>query len=185
MSLKSILQKALPNPVRDRIRPLYRRVFQKPFIPNLEIGEFGGLEIAYRSHSHDKLLIDVVLTGENFLLGLPEYHLSADHTVIDVGAHIGAFAVSTAAKLTSGRLFAVEACRETFNLLRINIALNGLKNVIPVRVRCPITTANAPCTTTPTAGAIRSWPTSRTSARLSRPCRWRASSTPTRSRPAT
>ena len=134
MSLKSIVQKTLPTPIRERLRPIYRRLFQKSFVPDLAIGEFAGFQIAYRTHSHDKLLIDVCLVGENFLSQLPEYRLEADHTIIDVGAHIGAFAVATASRLTSGRLFAVEACLETFNLLRINVALNGLKNVVPVHV---------------------------------------------------
>ena len=53
--------------------------------------------------------------------------------VIDVGANIGAFAV-LASKLVgpTGRVIAVEPSTETFEQLKLNIALNNATNVTPV-----------------------------------------------------
>jgi FkbM family methyltransferase len=58
---------------------------------------------------------------------------SNDKIVIDGGAHIGTFTLR-AALATSGVIFAIEPYEENFKILKKNIALNKITNVIPIKV---------------------------------------------------
>ncbi|MCS7207297.1 MAG: FkbM family methyltransferase [Dehalococcoidia bacterium] len=56
---------------------------------------------------------------------------------IDVGAHIGGYTVQVARKLGQrGRVLAIEPDPSTFQVLRKNVILNGLKNVECINVAC-------------------------------------------------
>ncbi len=55
-------------------------------------------------------------------------------TVADVGAGLGDFAVSVAARIPNGRVLAFEPFGESFALLERNIALNGVTNVFARRL---------------------------------------------------
>jgi FkbM family methyltransferase len=92
----------------------------------LAIGEFGGFVVAFRQGTVDE---EVVRRHDIFFAGVPEYDPEPDHVIIDVGAHIGTFSMLAASKVPRGRVYAVEASRETFNYLTINIALNHLRNI--------------------------------------------------------
>jgi FkbM family methyltransferase len=48
---------------------------------------------------------------------------------VDVGAHIGKYSVMVGRKLQAGKVIAIEADPENFEILRKNISLNNLKNV--------------------------------------------------------
>ena len=66
-----------------------------------------------------------------FFSGVPEYAPREDDVIVDVGAHIGTFTLLAAAKAPRGQVHAIEASRDSFNLLRINAALNRAANVHP------------------------------------------------------
>lgn len=102
--------------------------------PITSIKEYGGLKMMYRVGSADEHVLDETFEKDLFLSGAREYRFRPEHVIIDVGAHIGAFAVDTGSRLTSGKLIAVEACSATFEILQKNIELNDLKNVIPVQL---------------------------------------------------
>ena len=55
-------------------------------------------------------------------------------TVIDIGAGLGDFAVLTAREHPANRVYAFEPFPESFELLKENIALNGVTNIIPLPV---------------------------------------------------
>lgn len=58
-------------------------------------------------------------------------HINPGDTVVDLGAHIGTFAIPIAKKVgASGRVLAVEGDRELFEVLNKNIALNQVDNII-------------------------------------------------------
>lgn len=97
----------------------------------LAIGEFRGLQVAYRQGTVDERVILQNLTNEILFSGVPEYQPTPEDIIIDVGAHIGAFSVLAATKVPRGKVFAVEASQETYNYLRVNIALNRLENIEP------------------------------------------------------
>jgi len=56
-------------------------------------------------------------------------------TVVDIGAHIGTYTILAANRVgNEGKVLAVEAHPDNYNILLKNLMLNGLKNVIPVNV---------------------------------------------------
>jgi FkbM family methyltransferase len=64
-------------------------------------------------------------------------HVDEGDVVVDIGAHIGTFAVPIARKLgPHGKLLAIEGCAETCALLERNVGANGL--VHRIQSRCAI-----------------------------------------------
>jgi FkbM family methyltransferase len=65
---------------------------------------------------------------------LVEAMLKPGMTVVDVGAHIGYFALLAARRVgPAGRVYAFEPAPENYELLLRNISLNGYQHIIPVR----------------------------------------------------
>jgi len=125
----------LPAFARDPLRRLYRLVVPAPpAVQEIDIGSFAGYEFAYRKGSVDPLVLAESFDKDVYFPGVPEYTAAEDHVMIDVGAHIGTFAVHASRKVPRGRVIAVEACRATYCLLRINAALNRADNVTSMHV---------------------------------------------------
>ena len=95
----------------------------------LEIGTFGEFELAYRTGTADEQVIHQALEEDLFFKGIPEYRPAPNHVIVDVGAHIGLFSLLAARKSPQGRIFAIECSRETYNYLRLNVALNKVSNI--------------------------------------------------------
>ena len=93
------------------------------------IGTFDGFDIAYRIGSVDPSVLQHSFEKDIFFPAIPEYSLPADGVVLDVGAHIGTFSLLAATKAPKGRVFAIEASRDTFDLLRANVSMSGLPNI--------------------------------------------------------
>ena len=54
---------------------------------------------------------------------------------LDVGAHIGKYSLQAAKKIgNNGRVIAVEPTPVTFKILKQNIRINNLRNIIPLRI---------------------------------------------------
>lgn len=121
------LRRWVPRPIKAWIKTRCRDLAGAP--SRLVIGQFGGFDVAYRAGTSDEQVIDESFGRDIFFSDLPEYHPNDDHTIVDVGAHIGTFAMMASRRVPHGRVFAVEASRETHHLLRINVALNRLDNV--------------------------------------------------------
>jgi FkbM family methyltransferase len=95
----------------------------------VRIGSFGGFEVAYRQGTADELVLKESFDHDLFFAGVPEYRPNERDVIVDVGAHIGTFALLAASKVPRGAVYAIEASEETFNLLRINAALNRMTNL--------------------------------------------------------
>jgi FkbM family methyltransferase len=93
------------------------------------IDRLDDLDIAYRVGTSDEDVLKDSFAHDIFFTAVPEYHPALDDTIIDVGAHIGTFSLLAATKVRNGKVFAIEACQDTFNILRINVALNQFWNV--------------------------------------------------------
>ena len=87
-----------------------------------------GFTVAYRPASSDEAVIAHSFEHDIFLRGVPEYQPQSTHTVLDVGAHLGDFSLLLSRSVQ--RVYAVEARQETFALLKTNLFLNGVTNVI-------------------------------------------------------
>jgi len=55
-------------------------------------------------------------------------------TILDVGAHIGSFAVLAAQRVPNGVVHAIEPASENFDLLRKNLQNNNIRNVVAHRL---------------------------------------------------
>jgi FkbM family methyltransferase len=128
--LVRVLWKLLPEFLKKKVRAAYKAV-----VPNesqLQLQQFGEFELAVRNGTVDARVARETFVSDIYLPNLPEYEPREDHVIIDVGAHLGAFALKAGRVASRGRVFAIEACRETYCLLRINKALNGADNVVDV-----------------------------------------------------
>ncbi len=121
--------------VKVFIRPFYRSIQQvadwiTPDKPStLALGNFDGYQIAYRKGTADELVVKHSFSRDIFFASVPEYQPAEDHTIIEVGAHIGTFSILAASKVKRGRVYAIEASEDSANYLRINVALNRCDNV--------------------------------------------------------
>ena len=92
----------------------------------MKTGTFNGLKFIYREHTCDEQQLAI----NPIPLFVPEYHHGIEDVIIDVGAHIGAFALHAALKAPLGKVYAIEPSKKSFELLQMNKSLNGLENVV-------------------------------------------------------
>ena len=95
----------------------------------LEIGSFDGFEVAYRKGTADEDVIAHSFNRCGFFSEVPEYRPADNHVVMDVGAHIGTFSLLASSKVPRGKVYAIEVSEDSYNFLRINIALNRAANI--------------------------------------------------------
>ena len=124
-SFRSVVSPFLPR----RIKNAFGKKEFDDHPSRLRIGCFGGFQVAYRAGTADEAVLDDSFDRDIFFTGVPEYQAAADHIVIDVGAHIGTFSLLASARVPRGKVYAIEACEDTCNFLKINVALNGAANV--------------------------------------------------------
>jgi FkbM family methyltransferase len=122
----------LPRRIRHRVQ-LVKKTFRRFTLKTqcnvfpFELGEFDGFLFGYRKNSVDEKVLADSFTHDKIFVDVPEFVPDLSHVILDVGAHIGTFAAFAATKVQT--VYAVEACRETFNLLRANAELNHLSNI--------------------------------------------------------
>lgn len=127
------IARLLPEPIKAAVRPLYRRVVQGVETERdsgLGLKNAAGREYAFRKGTTDEIIIgnSDAYRLENLL---PEVAISDDATIINIGAHVGVFAAMAAPSVPRGTVHAIEAALDTFNFMRVNLALNRLDNVVP------------------------------------------------------
>jgi FkbM family methyltransferase len=93
----------------------------------------GGLRIACRQGTTDEQAVAPWMEWLRTPAPRPS-EPSPDDTILDVGAHIGGFALAAASLAPDGRVLALEAGRENYEMLLRNIELNGLRNVTADRL---------------------------------------------------
>lgn len=133
-------KQALPAPVLARIqaarwslrrfRHRLRYLASGGRLPGVGLGRFDGRLVAYRIHSVDTAVLHHSFDGDRFLAAIPDAAIEESSIVLDVGAHIGTFALLASERARRGRVYAVEASGDTFELLRANVALSGRTNII-------------------------------------------------------
>jgi len=87
------------------------------------------IKFKYREGTTDEQIVGGCVKIGNYFI--PEYRQKENDTIIDVGAHIGTFSIYASKKAPRGTIYAIEACRETYEYLQDNITLNNINNVIP------------------------------------------------------
>ena len=95
---------------------------------NSPVNQFNArLKFFYRSGTCDEEIFTEAYRASKFFA--PEYAPREDHTILDIGAHIGIFSLLAAEKLTQGRVFSIEANEENYSYLTKNVELNAFQNV--------------------------------------------------------
>ncbi len=131
MNVREGIARILAEKLKDIIWPWYRKIalrsFDRP--STISIGSFGGFEVTYRKGTADEEVIEHSFANDIFFSRVPEYQPEDDHVIIDIGAHIGTFAILSSSRVRGGKVYAIEASKDSFNLLRINVALNQCANI--------------------------------------------------------
>lgn len=99
---------------------------------NLSSYDYHGLKVLYRPDTEDEKVIAHSFDNDIFYREIPSFKTSKNPVIIDVGAHIGTFSLLSAIKYPNATIYAIEASRETYNILKRNIEENHLQNVIPI-----------------------------------------------------
>jgi FkbM family methyltransferase len=60
--------------------------------------------------------------------------LEQDDIVLDVGAHMGAFSITSGKRLSKGLVISFEPHPNIYQLLKLNVYLNELKNIVPLNI---------------------------------------------------
>jgi FkbM family methyltransferase len=92
----------------------------------------NGARMRVRRGSWDESAALRVIGDQDYLR--PGHEILPTHTVIDIGANIGSFAVFAGLAARKGRVFAFEPDAENYALAVDNAALNRLDNVVVERV---------------------------------------------------
>lgn len=87
----------------------------------------NGLKFFARSRGHDLGFIVHILHDDEYRF--PKKRMG---TVIDIGAHIGIFTCLAASY--ADKVISLEPCPDNFSLLKKNVKLNGLENVISLNM---------------------------------------------------
>ncbi|MBF0429623.1 MAG: FkbM family methyltransferase [Magnetococcales bacterium] len=96
---------------------------------HLGMKELDGYRVAYRKGTSDVKVLAHSFGNDRFFPAVPEYQPQPNHIIIDIGAHIGGFALVAAKKVPQGQVFAIEACLEAYDYLCVNIAMNRMDNI--------------------------------------------------------
>jgi FkbM family methyltransferase len=122
------------------IQPLFNKVGLLNFLYIIRkiLIDIYGLRLIYVPTKNSfRLLTDIdglyLIPAELLKSNEEDLLNSNDKIVIDGGAHIGTFTLR-AARVTSGVILAIEPYEENFKILKKNIALNNIANVIPINV---------------------------------------------------
>jgi FkbM family methyltransferase len=113
--------------------PIWLTTWSNPFIlcGGLIFESRHGLYFFVRSKSDD--LYHVTPGREGIIEKFIYSKLKDGDTFVDVGANIGYYTLVAAKKVTpKGKVIAIDAIKDNINTLRINLALNNLKNVITI-----------------------------------------------------
>lgn len=88
----------------------------------------NGIKVNLRTDSTDLMVfVNVWLVEEYKKQG---FEIKDDDTIIDIGAHIGLFALYASQFCKSGKIFCFEPIKENFNILTVNVELNKITNII-------------------------------------------------------
>jgi FkbM family methyltransferase len=82
----------------------------------------GQYSLKYRSDSYDRVIIEEVWKSDEYYLNRVD--IDSDSSIIDIGAHIGAFAIKAQSLFHDIPIIAVEPVRENFRLLEHNLERN-------------------------------------------------------------
>ena len=107
---------------------LYVLIYFKLLDKNYAVLETrNGIKIKIRTHSTDLMAFTHVWLLREY--EKPGFQINSNDIVIDVGAHIGLFALFAAQFCKTGLIHCFEPIKKNFDMLVINLKINNVQNV--------------------------------------------------------
>ena len=103
-------------------------------VKNIQVNNIPELEISIIVSTQDMAISKPILWLGEYEQGVTQVllkFLQEDTNFLDVGANIGYFSLIAGKKCSQGKVLSFEPDPTNYNLLRSNIALNGLNNILP------------------------------------------------------
>jgi len=93
----------------------------------------NGIKYITRKNSNDPIIINEIWLYESYTPEfLKDFDINKNDVVLDIGAHIGIFSIFAAKKAKNGKIYSFEPLKNNYILLKKNLKINGIKNVIPI-----------------------------------------------------
>ena len=89
----------------------------------------NGVKIKLRTNSTDLMAFTHVWLLKEY--ERPGFEIKNNDIIIDIGGHIGLFALYSSQFCKSGKIYCFEPIKENFDMLKANIELNHIPNIIP------------------------------------------------------
>jgi FkbM family methyltransferase len=89
----------------------------------------NNIKIKIRTDSTDLMQLATVWLAEDYKIS--EFNVENNDVIIDIGAHIGLFALFESQFCKNGKIYCFEPIIENYDILIKNIELNNIKNIIP------------------------------------------------------
>ena len=100
----------------------------------------NGIKIKLRVNSTDFMAFTHVwLLQEYYRYG---FEIKDNDVIIDIGAHIGLFTLFSSQFCKNGRIYCFEPVKDNFNMLKSNLKLNNIENVIVANTAVSSTTGS-------------------------------------------
>jgi len=87
----------------------------------------SGLKIKLRKHSTDFMQFATIWLINEY--SKPKFSINDDDIIIDIGSHIGMFALFASQYCKKGKIFCFEPVKENYDLLIENLKMNKISNV--------------------------------------------------------
>ena len=104
--------------------------FKKIKKKNITITLRNGVKFLVRSRTYDIIVLNEMWLKNTY--NPKGFEIKENDTIVDIGAHIAVFSIYAAILAKKGRVYAFEPMPENYSLLKKNISINHLKNIIPI-----------------------------------------------------
>ena len=95
---------------------------------NIILETKNNIKIKIRTNSTDIMQLGTVWLTEDY--EMPGFSINKEDIVIDIGAHIGLFSLFASQYCKNGKIFSYEPIKENYNILKENIKVNKIENII-------------------------------------------------------
>ena len=97
--------------------------------PHIIFETKSGLKLKIRTGTTDIMVLTNVWLIQEYLDD--EFNIENNDVVLDIGGHIGLFALFASQFCKKGKIFYFEPIKENYDILLENLELNAIKNIIP------------------------------------------------------